>query len=201
MAHKILALSLPFPGVCRVLEHGKGLELWKFICLKPEHPPIPGADIVMLGAWSPSYSSLIESLHFERLGVLWTSSAGEMGFESYEQQALRAILENPKISFVWFGDKSLARLFPEKGFWAPYPLDIPSPLPAVLPKSDIMTLFCPDTAKKNTFNQLVAAVFLQRKLGFLRLETNIGIPEVIRSELRCRQHGWLPEDKYKSILS
>ena len=155
----------------------------------------------MLGAWSPDYSSLIEVLPFQRLGVLWTSSAGEMGFESYEQQALKAIMEDDRISFVWFGDKSLARLFPEKGFWAPYPFDIPDPLPEVLPKSDIMTLFCPDTAKKNMFNQLVAAVFLQRKLGFLTLETNIQVPEVIRSELRCRQRGWLPEDKYKSILS
>lgn len=196
----IAAISVAYPGVLRVLQEGHKLGLWD----GPDGSTrtLPESGVVILGAWHQAYEGLLSSLRPDlRIGVLWTSSSGEVGFEPSEQESLKRILDDKRISFVWFGHKPLADLFPEKGFYAPYPFAIPDPLPEPKRPLDYITLFCPPTVKKNIFNQLCAAAMLWRQAK-LRLVTNVPVPTVLRDRLPSLQtHDWLPEKHYRDIMA
>ena len=194
---------MPFPGVRRALQEGAHLGLWRHIELdKPQQ--IPLNDIMLLGAWHPQYEQLLVARK-PRWGVLWTSSPGEMdmagaeiGQRGVEVEYLHRILQDPRISFIWFGDPALAQMFPDKGFYAPYPLHIPPSAPREEPQPPgYATLFCPNTLKKNTFSQLLAAQILHDQMG-LSLETNIPISWLI--SLPAQVHGWLPDREYQRVL-
>ena len=49
---KRVALSVPFPGVSRVLEEGEKLGLWEFITLDGSPVKIPDADQYILGGYT-----------------------------------------------------------------------------------------------------------------------------------------------------
>ena len=134
--------------------------------------------------------------------MMWTSSVGEMDFTPVEQEYLRSILADPRISFIWFGDESLARLYPRKGFWAPYPLDVDGlGSPYQDPhKEDIATLFCPTGLKKNILNQLLAMKLVQRSRK-LTLHTNLQSYDHILKDLDCVHHDWLPEAEYHKLIA
>ena len=178
------------------------LGLWTFIRLGGR-TSIADADLYILGAWTPAYNSLLEDLHQagKRIGVLWTSSSGEIGFEGVEADYLAGILRDPRISFVWFGHKPLALAFPQKGWYAPYPFAIPDPLEPPAERHSYMTLFCPEGPKKNTLNQLLAALLVQRQFPSLSLETNVAVPPLLREAgLLFKQHGWLKPDAYREMI-
>lgn len=185
-----------FPGARRPLEEAAKLGMMDFVLLEGERIAIPDADVYIFSAWHPVYERLMNI--GGRIGVLWSSSCGEMDFTPIEQLYLRQILTDPRISFVWFGDRSLAKIYPEKGFYAPYPFVLKE-IPPV-DKKDIITLFCPTGPKKNLLNNLYAVKLAQRQLK-LTLHTNIqGYGDVLK-EIDHVRHGFLPRPEYDALLA
>jgi len=195
---KIITIAVPFPGAKRPFEEGQKLGIWDFILLDGNTIEVPPADVYILAAWHPVYEMLMGLKG--KIGVMWTSSAGEMDFEPVEQEYLRRLNEDPKISFIWFGDPGLAQVFPEKGFYAPYPFDVDSIKRPEVEKRDIATLFCPAGPKKNILNQLLAMKLAQveRKLT---LHTNIRGYDNILRDMDCVRHEWLLDMEYKELLA
>lgn len=205
----IKAISLPFPGVVRVLEEGEKLGYWSLSLFQDNQFTVPlsksedGRDIFLFGAWCPAYEaliSIIKSRPNSIIGVLWTSSSGEVGFEPKEINYLRRIIESPDIDFIWFGDPDLAALC-EKGFHAPYPLKWEPQKP--IKKMSQITLFAPMTVKKNLFNQLLAIHYLQRDRPELELWTNVEREYIdeLPFQVMARTPGWVPRAQYDGILA
>ena len=197
---KAVFISLAFPGVSQVGEHGAQLGLWEFVKLEGQRVAIPPADLYVLGAWHGAYSQVLTALAGERVGICWTSSAAEMELNApIEFVYLKQALDNPRIAFVWFGDPGLAAAYPEKGFWHPYPLEfVPQP-PA--DKRQILTLCCPDKPSKNIYAQLLAVAILQQGEPHLVLHTNIPDLRGLEGHLNVVQHGWLPRMEYDQLLA
>jgi len=177
--------------------------MWEFVLLTGGRISIPNADIYILAAWHSAYEQLLGL--GGRTGVLWTSSGGEMDFEPIEQEYLRRVREDPRISFIWFGDLSLAKIYPEKGFYAPYPMDVDEVNPPDVEKKDIATLFCPTGPKKNILNQLLAMKLVQRERK-LTLHTNVqvnvpGVAGYHVEGLEVEVHSWLGEAEYHRLLA
>lgn len=199
---RICGLSAPFPGAKRPLEEGAKLGMWEFALIDSPRVDIPPANIYILAAWHPVYSQILDVLDdSRRIGVLWTSSVGEMDFTPVEQEYLNWLLKYSRVEFIWFGDPALARIYPEKGFYAPYPIDVDSVKPPGLEKKDIITLFCPTGPKKNILNQLLAVKIIQREGLDVVLHTNIqGYSELLNS-LNCVWHNWLPDVEYQELIA
>lgn len=199
---RILGVTAPYPGVRRVFEEGEKVGLMD-VWVVGEGPKGIGweQEVIILGSWNSDYASIVDTLKKEKkIGVLWTSSMGEVGLEGAELQLLWEVVNNKDISFIWFGDRSLGRLF-DKGFYAPYPLDYK--LSPIQPKQNIVTLFCPPTLKKNIYNQLVAIKFLQEREKELILHTNIPLDKSLIEflGLRCVVHPWMQRRQYDELLA
>lgn len=194
----LVALSLPFPGVCRVFEHGERLGLWKFVCLRGD-VDIPVSDHYIIGAWHDFYRDKLLNVLPEssRITVLWTSSVGEVSLEPVEVSLLQEVLLNKRVSKIWFGSAHMSRLFSDKGVYAPYPIDFDYASPRK-DHGSYMTLFAPPTAKKNLFTQFAAIALLQRDRG-LPLYTNVRVPEVFK--INYTFHEWLPDLVYRDLIS
>jgi len=199
-SHKTVFLSVPFPGAKRPGEEGAKLGLWDFILLGGSRVTIPEAKTYILAAWHSAYEPLLGLATESKLGILWSSSGGEMDFEPIEQEYLLRIREDPRVSFIWFGDTSLAQLYPEKGFYAPYPFDVNKVVDPHVEKKDIATLFCPTGPKKNILNQLLAMKLVQKERK-LTLHTNVHGYDAIFKDLDCVRHEWLPDVEYRSLLA
>jgi len=200
---KIVTLSVPFPGAKRPLEEGKKLGMWEFIPLEGARVDIPPADVYILAAWHPVYERLLGL--GKKVGILWTSSGGEMDLEPVEQTYLEMINRDPRVSFIWFGDIALARIYPQKGFYAPYPFDVDGVNPLGVEKKNIATLFCPTGPKKNVLNQLLAMRLVQQEKRWV-LHTNVTGYDYLLNKyapgaLDCVRHGWLPEEEYHNLLA
>ena len=201
---RITTLSVPFPGAKRPFEEGKKLGMWEFVLIKGEGSfLVPPADVYILAAWEPSvYPDLIAILKRRdgaKVGVMWTSSVGEMDMEPVERDYLREVEGDQRIDFIWFGDTSLARLYPKKGFYAPYPFDV-GHFPYLewghaVEKEEVVTLFCPSGLKKNILNQLMAVKLAQRSKSFV-LHTNVQGYDDILSELDHVHHPWMADEAY-----
>jgi len=196
---KIVALSLPFPGVSRVLEEGEKLGFFEFVKIQGDRVAIPPADVYLLGAWHPTYNNLLTALD-GKIGVLWCSSAGEVDFEPVERKYLAEIINNKKIDFVWFGDKALGEVW-GKGFYAPYGMKLLDQYQDQ-EKKDIVTLFCPPTVKKNLLNQIIAIALLQRKQDLV-LHTNIPIDSGFAASIKLEyiHHNWLQDKEYRDLIA
>lgn len=183
----------------RVFEEGEKLGLWRFVRMEGPRVTIPSARAYILGAWHPQYQQLLGA---EKTGVLWTSSAGEMEMEPVEIGYLGGILHDPRIGFIWFGDPSLAKVYPQKGFYAPYPLSPDLEIPQV-EKRHAVALFNPGGLKKNNLNQLLAVALAQREDPDLVLETNLGGYRDLMDRLGIRYHlhPWLPREQYHRVLA
>lgn len=195
----VVFLCPGFPGVARVGEEGQKVGWWQFIRLDDEPVALPMADVYILGAWHPYYERLLELLPPRAaVGVCWTSSLGEMELNApVEREYLEWVLTHRRIGFVWFGDPSLAKLYPERGFHHCYPI-LYAPQEPQAHKQDIITLFCPDKPGKNILNQLAAVQMLQQEQPELVLHTNV------RQDwpgLRLVRHGWLPRPEYEALLA
>lgn len=201
---RLCAITMPFPGVRRVFEEGAKLHLWDCLVLddKMQNVPVyPGEPACyILGAWHPAYSHIIDQLP-GRAGVLWTSSSGEVGLEPVEQEYLRKILSDKRISFVWFGDPGLAAVYSERGFWAQYPLNMCMVEPRKT-KSPHVTLYQPQTLKKNLLNQLLGVALAQKARPDITLYTNVEIPAVAAEVMGSRvATGWLSRDRLDSLIA
>ena len=197
----IVALTLPFPGVSRVFEEAQKLNMLKLVVVDGEIA-LPPARVYILGAWAPIYSVLLSYLPADsKVGILWTSSCGELSLEPIEQDYLSQIDINPRIKFIWFGDPSLAQVYSEKGFYAPYPLKTDVEVPHV-EKQNIVTLFCPPTLKKNILVQLVAITLLQRTYNII-LHTNVPIDPRFaeRIGLKFTVHPWMQREEYDKLIA
>lgn len=194
-----------------MLQEGEKLGLWRhweITAWRSGESERAAADVWLLGAWHPGYEAILPELQ-GRVGVLWTSSVGEMdmagvetGQRRVEVEYLHRILQDDRISFIWFGDRSLAQLFPQKGIYAPYPLALPATLPPVVEPQPpgYMTLMCPNTLKKNQLNQLVAARMLYQQ-SRITLATNLAIPKLLQSHWDADSYEWLPDAEYKLLLA
>lgn len=198
----LVFLSMPFPGVTRVGEEGAKLGLWEFVQIGTgQRVAIPRAEHYILGAWHPMYTSLLDALG-GRITVLWTSSTGEVGFEPQEAVTLKYVLDEPRVSGVWFGHEAFIGLHP-KGFYAPYPFWYPGQLPVMAfgQREKAIALFAPGTAKKNLFNQLYAVQMVQQVEGMhdLVFYTNIPVPPVLT--LKAVASSWVERDVLNAILA
>ena len=196
----IVAVSAAFPGVSRVLEEGEKLRVWDFVRIDQDGTvKMNKADIYLLGAWHPGYEELVSFLHRDfrevKVGVLWTSSCGEMGLEPIEQEFLERILADDRIDFIWFGDPALADIF-EKGFHIPYPLKYEEHQEEKKERS--ISLFAPRTAKKNLFTQFAAAKLAQDKYGLI-LHTNVTLP--FECGVNAVKYPWLPRNELQRVVS
>lgn len=198
---KNVFVTMPFPGVRRVGEEGAKLGLWELLVLEGGRVPIPPADLYVLGSWHLQYVHVLSALPTRaRVGVCWTSSAAEMELNAWvERDYLAGLLQDPRISFIWFGDPGLAQVYPEKGFAYTYPLQF-NPQPPQ-PKADILTLLCPDKPSKNIFAQLLAVSIIQKHRPELVLHTNIQDLRGLGDRLKVVQHGWLPRPEYHALLA
>ncbi len=195
-------VTAPFPGVLRAGQEGQKLGLWDLVVLGEHMGRIPTADTYILGAWHPEYERLLTAFGDSKVGVCWTSSGGELDLEPIERQYLQAIMLNPAIDFVWFGDQCLAEAFKDKGFYAPYPLFVPTDRgdfqPQPKDKDKSVLFFSPGGPKKNVYNQLLGVAIVQRRKDcHFTLETNLQHYKQDMDELgiHYRMHDWLaPED-------
>ncbi|MCK9598986.1 MAG: hypothetical protein M0R06_08105 [Sphaerochaeta sp.] len=200
---RIHTLTTGFPGASRPLQEGERLGWWSHQKITYHRDPIPEADVYILAAWHPEvYDYLVRRLSFQsaKVIVLWTSSIGEMEMMPVEVEFLEHILHNPCVDEVWFGTRTLARIYPEKGFYAPYP--VKPEIKAPRPKRDIVTLFCPPTLKKNIYNQLAAVSMIQKEQPEITLVTNL--PPAFHKVFPLKGvigQGWLPDKEYKELLS
>lgn len=201
----LAALSLEFPGVIRVLEEGEKLGLLRLVRLGPgRRADIPMAEAYILGAWHPVYEDLVVAVKQaqprSRVIVLWTSSSGEVGLEPQEQEMLNALLDHKAVDAIWFGDRGLAALYHDRGFYAPYPLMVTPRREGTHVGSDYITLMAPPTLKKNLFTQLAAAALIQRQVDYT-LHTNVPVPEVLARRLRFTQHEWMRREEYNTYIA
>ncbi|MBA7689801.1 hypothetical protein ES703_98312 [subsurface metagenome] len=201
----ICGITVAFPGAKRPLEEGKKLGFWDLVIIDESGIKIPPADIYIFGAWHPAYEQIIGLAPDSKIGVLWTSSPGEMDFVSVEQEYLRKILNDPRIDFVWFGHPVFGRLYPEKGFYAPYPIKVEGVKKPNVRKENIITLMCPADPKKNILNQLLAVKMIYEETDIV-LHTNVAgydyllNPHMIGG-LDCVRHSWLPDEDYHKLLT
>lgn len=200
-----VSLSLPFPGVSRVLEEGALLGLWQHLAIEGGPLTIPVADTYIIGAWHQHYEKLLHVLPSQaRKIVLWTSSAGEIGLEPVEQGLLYQVLQEPRIQKVWVADMALLAL-DTKVFYAPYPYNVPRATAYGL-SPPYMTMFSPGTLKKNHFPQFLAAAMLQQALRAegsfetFPLYTNVEVPLVFQTLLQYSKFEWLPQAQYRDIM-
>lgn len=207
----IVAVSFPFPGVRRVLQEGEKLGFWPYHELIPNFSwRVERDDVVLLGAWHPEYEATLEALSADgvKVGVLWTSCAGEVSLTLQEWGYLKKVIEDDRVSFVWFGDPGLATIT-AKGFYHPYPMAIP---PALFIPEEVVVdstpvdggvgLFQPATTKKNLFTQLLAAHLLNRDFN-LKLHTNIPrlCLEAFPLPLDVESYSWLEQREYHKTLA
>jgi hypothetical protein len=193
----ICAVSLPFPGVIRVLEEGVKFNLWDLVTLDRELVRIPQADVYILGAYHRAYDQIVEQLS-GKICVLWTSSSGEVNLEPVEQVLLKQVVEDDRIDSIWFGDLGLASVI-DKGFCAPYPIVYEEF--EIQEKDNIVTLFQPMTLKKNLYTQLCAIKLLQQDHD-LTLHTNVDLEKLsLPFELNAVQHGWLERSTLSEIIA
>lgn len=203
MSKNIVALTVPFPGAKRPLEEGAKMGWWDLVMIDGQSVPVPDANNYILGAWHPVYNELVDYLVTRgKVCVMWTSSVGEVDFTPEEQEYLPSLVRDPRVDRLWFGDSSLARIYPEKGFFAWYPLaigDLHLPEP-VADKHDIFTLFCPTGPKKNILAQLVAVRIVQQYYPQMVLHTNVRGYDWLIDQMNVVRHDWLPDDDYRQLI-
>lgn len=197
---KLAFLTLPFPGVSRIGAEGHKLGLWDFMELYPGALRLPDVDTYILGAWSPTYTSILPVLKGRTVGVCWTSTEMETALNApVEHEYLRQVLKDPAISFIWFGDPKLAAKHSDKGFYLPYPIQYQEQEQAE--KGDYITLFCPDKPTKNIDNQLKAvAAFQMAGNERIALHTNLGCLRNL-DYLNVVRQPWLPASEYHQLLA
>lgn len=203
MARKTLALSFSYPGVSRVFEEGAKLRLFDFQVLGDGADISLDYDQYLFGAMTilhPVFwnSFIVNELKHKSIGVLWTSSTGELDLEPIEQQQLQTIVYEPKVDFVWFGDELLGRIW-KKGFYVSYPIKVDFQAP-VKSKANIITLWCPRTKKKNILNQLMAVSLLQKEQDIV-LHTNVDT-EVLKLDLNTQKYdSWLERAELHTLIA
>lgn len=204
---KITAITAPFPGAKRPLQEGAKLGWWEYVELggdRRDPVEIPLSDIYIFGAWHPGYDRLINDLRIykeKQIIVMWTSSVGEVDLCPPEQYYLPMLLKGDVIDKIWFGDIGFNRAYPEKSFYARYPLCVDHVIrPHFWDKRDTITLMCPSTSKKNILAQLLAVKLLQDSGVEFVLETNIEGYDWVLKDINHRRHSWLEQSQYNKVL-
>lgn len=204
----LVSISLPFPGVTAYLNHLSRVLGSKHIVLQPNtNIQMPKDATVIIGAWHPIYRDLIPRIQNKK-GVLWTSSAGEMGLEAngveiiYLAEILR-LLDEGKIDFILFTDPGLAKVFDrDDTHWIPCPIATDLIKHESTKKIDGISFFAPQKLSKAMFNNLLAVKLVQRNED-TKLHTNVrGYENVIRMlKIDAEFYDWLPMERYHKLLS
>ena len=168
---------------------------------------IQNYEVCIVGAWVPPYNLLVPRLK-PRVWWLITSPLLQMELGGVEWPFLHQILSNDKVEKVWFGDKGLEKVFPEKGIHLPYPVHLETflnyPRPLCETKKDIGLFTALSNPQKNIMVQLAAIKLVQNETT-VELHVN-GLPPLYRSfadkiGLKYVDHGWLQPQDYLSLLS
>lgn len=205
-SYKILGVAPSYlPGVSKVLRELSRVGISNFTPL--ENLNIAEAnkyDVCIFGAWVPTYSVILPQIT-THIWSLWTSPLLQMELGGVEWAFLHQILFNDKVEKVWFGDRGLESIFPEKGFHMPYPVSTESfmNLPEEKEKKDIGMLTALSNPQKNVMTQLAAVKLVQNNKPET-LHVN-GLPPIYKSfadriGLSYIDHGFLPEDEYDRLL-
>jgi len=204
----LVSISLPFPGVTAYLNHFSRVVGSKHITLQSNtNIQMPKDATVIIGAWHPIYRDLIPRIQNKK-GVLWTSSAGEMGLEAngveiiYLAEILR-LLDGGKIDFILFADPGLAKVFDrDSTYWIPCPIATDLVKYEPINKIDGVGFFTPQKLSKAMFNNLLAVKLIQRNRD-TKLHTNIrGYENVTRMlKIDAEIYDWLPMEQYHKLLS
>ncbi len=195
MAPKIVAVCPEeYPGVSAVFKHGEKLGLWEYRNVRRE---LPKNDLVILGAWHYHYKKYLED---NQCVVYLTSTFGQMefsyqGIEIDNLGEIERLLKEGKIKAILAGWPDVAEYFQsEKAFYCPYPFSEEYILKQTKQETkeyDSIGIFLPNSPRKNTFNQILAAINSKMKI-YTNLPYDCpGIKTV----------GWLPNPEYYSLIS
>ena len=198
---KIIAVCpKEYPGVNAVFRHGAALGLWTHLHLEDT---IPENDFVILGAWHPSYEEYLDK---HRCVVYLTSTFGQMEFSNNQIEIqyipmFIELLNKNRIKAILAGWKEVADYFndrvKEKSFYCPYPFseaylkEIKEG--AFIKEPNSVGIFLPCAPRKNTFNQLLAAVKSGMKI-YTNLPYNFENPNINKIE-------WLSNEEYFLFIS
>ncbi|RKY45268.1 MAG: hypothetical protein DRP88_07670, partial [Candidatus Neomarinimicrobiota bacterium] len=156
----INTISLPFPGVEAFCKNLSVVAGTKHFTLGEDEIKISHDSVVVFGAWSPIYQTLLHKIP-GKVGVLWTSSGGEMemtpnGVEILYLNEIFNLLNKGVIDFILFTDPNLYHVFKQDNvFHIPCPVKIPPP-PKNKEKVDGISFFQPPKITKNIYNNLLA---------------------------------------------
>lgn len=177
-----------YPGVSSVFKNGDRLGLWKHIYLKEE---IPACDFLILGAWHNEYGNLISK---HKCAIFITSTFGQMEFSNcrIELAQLTSLKEMQACGQIRIlaGYKDVAMY--TNGVHFPYPFDMNHFKNVKLDKlQKSIGVFLPSDPRKNTINQMIAAL-----LSGWNVYTNLDYDGP-----KINKVGWLVDDLYFKLIS
>lgn len=158
-------------------------------------------DTVIFGAYNQQYDiilNLIRKMSPEtKIGFLWTSSPSETELQGVEIPLLQhvcAMAYNKVIDFVWFLKPDFMEIYNDiPSFHAPAPVpELPfSDLKLRNTESKQISLFVPNTLKKNVFAQLLAMISVRMKDHNITIHTSVpyNTPEIVNT-------GWMSPEVY-----
>ncbi len=192
-----------YVGVRRVFEDGASLGLWKFQPLETISLPLE-ADLVIWGGNHPTYHLFLGRVS-QPQWLLWTSPLLQTELAGVEMEHLLYYLREPRISKIWFGETAAAGLFPNKGFYAPYPVHVESVRPSGPHEKNGIAFHVPFGNKnKNVYAQLGAVKIFQETHPDVLLQTGGMLPEQKRFAdaigLKYEDVGWKTGADYYDCL-
>lgn len=158
-------------------------------------------NIVFFGSWYEAYLPFIRYAKNsgKKVGILWTSSPSETELQLAEIpyiQKVLTLLQRGEIDYIWFLNKDYATIYSDsKGvFYAPPPLPERKKRENI-PENKTISIFLPNTLKKNIYAQYLAATYAQK------IDNNIKIQSNCINAGNVNNVGWLSPEQYEKALN
>jgi glycosyltransferase involved in cell wall biosynthesis len=194
-----------FPGVSRTFDDMRQFGLK--IIYAHEYRQIKEEDLAIFGAYHQAYAIPIRRLKCKKF-LLWTSPLLQMELSPDEPGIFNFVLDLKDrgiIDQIWFGDPGMWKVYEDKGFHMPYPLDANRLLPFYKKNTDRhgISLFCPWTPRKNILTQLAAVKIIQKDFPDSVLygnNMNVYAPIAQRMGVSFVDCGWMKDDVYYQMI-
>ncbi len=192
-----------YVGVSRVFEDGQTLGLWKFVPTDRLSLPLE-CELLILGGAYPPYHLLLDKVPQPKV-LLWTSPLLQTELARVEMEHLLYYIREPRVSRIWFGDRASASVFPNKGFYAPYPVAVGKVKPTGPHEREGIGFMVPfSNPQKNVYNQLAGCKLFQETHSDVVLKTGGMSPEQKRFAdavgLNYKDLGWRSGPDYYDDL-
>ena len=137
---------------------------------------------IILGAFTPSYTQVIHKLRDKgfRVGILWTSSLGQMEQVPEELtffNEINTLLQNNALDFILCGDWTLPLVF-KNLLYAPYPVHYDNEM-EIKTRPFEVGIFLPQHHRKNILNQVFSLPLLLGMFPNITLHHNLRLPSPI----------------------